>query len=268
MDSLSIWWLIYPVMGLFAGFFAGLLGIGGGMILVSLMVFAFNAQGFPEDRVMHLALGTSLATIVFTSLKSVHSHHKHGAVRWDIVRNSVAGLVIGTLAGSAVAETMRSRALAVLFTLFVVYSAINMMLDIKPKATRQLPGPGGLQLGAGLVGVASALVGAGGGFLSIPLMSFCNVPMRQCVATSSALGLPIAIAGTVGYLVSGWGKDHLPALSLGYLYLPALLGIVVGTFVTVPMGAKMAHTIPVPKLKKVFAVILAIMAVKMTVSLF
>ncbi len=268
MDSLSIWWLIYPVMGLFAGFFAGLLGIGGGMILVSLMVFAFNAQGFPEDRVMHLALGTSLATIVFTSLKSVHAHHKHGAVRWDIVRNSVAGLVIGTLAGSAVAENLRSRVLAVLFTLFVVYSAVNMMLDIKPKATRQLPGPMGLQAGAGLVGVASALVGAGGGFLSIPLMSFCNVPMRQCVATSSALGLPIAIAGTIGYLVSGWGKDHLPAMSLGYLYLPALVGIVVGTFVTVPMGAKMAHTIPVSRLKKVFAVILAIMAVKMTVSLF
>jgi uncharacterized membrane protein YfcA len=268
MASLSIWWLIYPVMGLFAGFFAGLLGIGGGMILVSLMVFAFNAQGFPDDRVMHLALGTSLATIVFTSIKSVHSHHKHGAVRWDIVRNAVAGLVIGTLAGSAVAETLRSRALAVLFTLFVVYSAVNMMLDLKPKPTRQLPGPVGLQFGAGLVGVASALVGAGGGFLSIPLMSFCNVPMRQCVATSSALGLPIAIAGTIGFLISGWDKDHLPAYSLGYLYLPALIGIVIGTFVTVPIGAKMAHTIPVPKLKKVFAVILAIMAVKMTVSLF
>ncbi len=268
MASLSIWWLIYPVMGLFAGFFAGLLGIGGGMILVSLMVFAFNAQGFPDDRVMHLALGTSLATIVFTSIKSVHSHHKHGAVRWDIVRNAVAGLVIGTLAGSAVAETLRSRALAVLFTLFVVYSAVNMMLDLKPKPTRQLPGPVGLQFGAGLVGVASALVGAGGGFLSIPLMSFCNVPMRQCVATSSALGLPIAIAGTIGFLISGWDKDHLPAYSLGYLYLPALVGIVIGTFVTVPIGAKMAHTIPVPKLKKVFAIILAIMAVKMTVSLF
>jgi uncharacterized membrane protein YfcA len=267
MASLSIWWLIYPVMGLFAGFFAGLLGIGGGMILVSLMVFAFNAQGFPDDRVMHLALGTSLATIVFTSIKSVRSHHKHGAVRWDIVRNAVAGLVIGTLAGSAVAETLRSRALAVLFTLFVVYSAVNMMLDLKPKPTRQLPGPVGLQFGAGLVGVASALVGAGGGFLSIPL-SFCNVPMRQCVATSSALGLPIAIAGTIGFLISGWDKDHLPAYSLGYLYLPALIGIVIGTFVTVPIGAKMAHTIPVPKLKKVFAVILAIMAVKMTVSLF
>lgn len=267
-ELFSWWWVAYPVMGLFAGFFAGLLGIGGGMILVSLMVFAFNAQHFPADRVMHLALGTSLATIIFTSIKSVQSHHKHGAVRWDIVKHSALGLVVGTLAGSAVADALRSRALALLFTAFVVYSAINMMLDLKPKATRGLPGPVGLQAGASVVGVASALVGAGGGFLSIPLMSFCNVPMRQCVATSAAFGLPIAVSGTIGFLVGGWNKDHLPPLSLGYLYLPALIGIVVGTFVTVPIGARVAHTIPVPKLKKVFAVILSIMAIKMTVSLF
>ncbi|MFO1320906.1 MAG: sulfite exporter TauE/SafE family protein [Burkholderiales bacterium] len=267
-DLFSWWWVAYPVMGLFAGFFAGLLGIGGGLILVSLMVFAFNAQHFPPDRVMHLALGTSLATIIFTSIKSVHSHHKHGAVRWDIVRHAAFGLVVGTLAGSVVADALRTRALAIVFTAFVVYSAINMMLDLKPKPTRQLPGPMGLQFGAGIVGVASALVGAGGGFLSIPLMSFCNVPMRQCVATSAAFGLPIAVSGTLGFLVGGWNQDHLPPLSLGYLYVPAMVGIVAGTFVTVPIGAKVAHTIPVPKLKKVFAVILSIMAIKMTVSLF
>jgi uncharacterized membrane protein YfcA len=254
-------------MGLVAGFFAGLLGIGGGLILVSLMVFAFNAQGFPADRVMHLALGTSLATIVFTSIKSILAHHRHGAVRWDIVRHSAAGLVLGTLAGSAVADALRSRALAVVFTAFVVYSAVNMMLDIRPRPDRRLPGPAGLQIGAGLVGLASALVGAGGGFISIPLMSFCNVPMRQCVATSAALGLPIAVSGTLGFLIGGWGKDQLPALSLGYIYLPALVGIVAGTFITVPVGARLAHSIPVPRLKKVFAVILSIMAVKMTLSL-
>lgn len=267
-DLFSWWWVAYPLMGLFAGFFAGLLGIGGGLILVSLMVFAFNAQHFPADRVMHLALGTSLATIIFTSLKSAHAHHQRGAVRWDIVKNASAGLVIGTLAGSAVAESLRSRVLAVVFTAFVIYSAINMMLDVKPKPSRQLPGPAGLQLAAGFIGIASALVGAGGGFVSIPLMSLCNVPMRQCVATSAALGVPIAVAGTIGFLVGGWNQDHLPPLSLGYLYLPALIGIVLGTFVTVPIGAKVAHSIPVPKLKKVFSVILAVMAIKMTVSLF
>ncbi len=267
MSGASAWWALYPLMGLVAGFFAGLLGIGGGLILVSLMVFAFNAQGFPADRVMHLALGTSLATIVFTSIKSILAHHRHGAVRWDIVRHSAAGLVLGTLAGSAVADALRSRALAVVFTAFVVYSAVNMMLDIRPRPDRRLPGPAGLQIGAGLVGLASALVGAGGGFISIPLMSFCNVPMRQCVATSAALGLPIAVSGTLGFLIGGWGKDQLPALSLGYIYLPALVGIVAGTFITVPVGARLAHSIPVPRLKKVFAVILSIMAVKMTVSL-
>lgn len=267
MSGASAWWALYPLMGLVAGFFAGLLGIGGGLILVSLMVFAFNAQGFTADRVMHLALGTSLATIVFTSIKSILAHHRHGAVRWDIVRHSAAGLVLGTLAGSAVADALRSRALAVVFTAFVVYSAVNMMLDIRPRPDRRLPGPAGLQIGAGLVGLASALVGAGGGFISIPLMSFCNVPMRQCVATSAALGLPIAVSGTLGFLIGGWGKDQLPALSLGYIYLPALVGIVAGTFITVPVGARLAHSIPVPRLKKVFAVILSIMAVKMTVSL-
>jgi uncharacterized membrane protein YfcA len=267
VSGVSVWWALYPLMGLVAGFFAGLLGIGGGLILVSLMVFAFNAQGFPADRVMHLALGTSLATIVFTSIKSVLAHHRHGAVRWDIVRHSAAGLVLGTLAGSAIADALQSRALAVVFTAFVVYSAVNMMLDIRPRPDRRLPGPTGLQIGAGLVGLASALVGAGGGFISIPLMSFCNVPMRQCVATSAALGLPIAVSGTLGFLIGGWGKDHLPSLSLGYVYLPALVGIVAGTFITVPVGARLAHSIPVPRLKKVFAVILSIMAVKMTLSI-
>lgn len=250
-------------MGLFAGFFAGLLGVGGGLILVSLMVIAFNAQGFPPDRVMHLALGTSMATIVFTSIKSARSHHAHGAVRWDIVRHTALGLVAGTIGGTAVAESLRSKWLAMVFTAFVVYSAVNMFLDLKPKPSRQLPGPLGLQAGAAGVGVMSALVGAGGGFVSIPLMSLCNVPMRQCVGTSAALGLPIALAGVAGYLWMGWDKDHLPPLSVGYVYLPAMIGIVAGTFVTVPLGAKMAHALPVPKLKRVFAVVLTIMAARM-----
>jgi uncharacterized membrane protein YfcA len=259
----SLWWTLYPVMGLVAGFFAGLLGVGGGFILVTLMVMAFQAQGFPAEELMHIALGTSLATIVFTSFKSAQSHHRHGAVRWDIVRNTAAGLVIGTLAGAWIAHWLKSTWLAVGFVAFAIYSAVNMLFDLKPKPSRQLPGPLGLQAGGTGVGVISALVGAGGGFASVPLMSLCNVPMRQCVGTSAALGLPIALAGTVGYLVTGLGKDHLPPGSLGYLYLPALIGIVIGTFITVPIGAKLTHTLPVPKLKKLFAVVLTVLAAKM-----
>jgi uncharacterized membrane protein YfcA len=266
--GLSWWWALYPLMGLLAGFFAGLLGVGGGFILVTLMVMAFGAQGFPAEQLMHVALGTSLATIIFTSAKSTQAHHRHGAVRWDIVRHTAAGLAIGTLLGAWIAHWLKSTWLAAGFVAFAIYSAANMLFDLKPKPSRQLPGPVGLQIGAGSVGVLSALVGAGGGFASVPLMSLCNVPMRQCVATSAALGLPIALAGTVGYLVTGLGKDHLPPWSLGYLYLPALVGIVAGTFVTVPIGAKLTHTLPVPKLKKVFAVVLVVLAAKMAWGVF
>ena len=262
------WWIIYLLMGLFVGFFAGLLGIGGGLILVTLMVYLFTLQGFPADRLLHLALGTSITSIVFTSMSSLRAHHKHGAVRWDILRTAVPGLVIGTLLGTVVADQLKSKYLAIFFVIFVYFSAVQMFANAKPKPTRQLPGRSGVTLTATIVGIVSSLVGVGGGVMTIPLMSLCNVPMRQAIGTSAALGLPIAIAGTVGFIVTGLGKDHLPALSLGYVYLPALAGIVVGTFFTVPWGAKMAHGMPVTRLKKIFAVILFVLATKMLFTLF
>lgn len=262
------WWIVYLLMGLFVGFFAGLLGIGGGLILVTLMVWLFTLQGFPEDRILHMALGTSIASIVFTSISSLRAHHKHGAVRWDIVRTAIPGLIIGTLLGTLVADQLKSKYLAIFFVIFVYYSAVQMFVNAKPKPSRQLPGKLGLNLASVIVGIVSALVGVGGGVMTIPLMSLCNVPMRNAIGTSAALGLPIAIAGTVGFIITGLGKDHLPAFSIGYLYLPALIGIVIGTLVTVPWGAKMAHTMPVSQLKKIFAVILFILATRMLWTLF
>ena len=262
------WWIIYLLMGLFVGFFAGLLGIGGGLILVTLMVYLFTLQGFPADRLLHLALGTSITSIVFTSISSLRAHHKHGAVRWDILRSAVPGLVIGTLLGTVVADLLKSKYLAIFFVIFVYYSAVQMFANVKPKPTRQLPGKVGMTVVAVIVGIVSSLVGVGGGVMTIPLMSLCNVPMRQAIGTSAALGLPIAIAGAVGFIATGLGKDHLPALSLGYVYLPALVGIVIGTFVTVPWGAKLAHSMPVTRLQKIFAVILFILATRMLWSLF
>ncbi len=262
------WWIVYLLMGLFVGFFAGLLGIGGGLILVTLMVYMFTVQEFPADRLLHLALGTSIASIVFTSISSLRAHHKHGAVRWDILRIAVPGLIAGTLFGTFVADQMKSKYLAIFFVIFVYYSAVQMFANVKPKPTRQLPGKIGMTVVAIIVGIVSSLVGVGGGVMTIPLMSLCNVPMRQTIGTSAALGLPIAIAGTVGFIVTGLGKDHLPPLTVGYVYLPALVGIVIGTFVTVPWGAKAAHSLPVTTLKKIFAVILFILATKMLWSLF
>ncbi|HKB83261.1 MAG TPA: sulfite exporter TauE/SafE family protein [Burkholderiales bacterium] len=262
------WWIVYLVMGLFVGFFAGMLGIGGGLILVTLMVYLFTLQGFPADRVLHLALGTSISSIVFTSISSLRAHHRHGAVRWDILRMAVPGLVIGTLLGTVVADLLKSKYLAIFFVIFVYYSAVQMFSNVRPKPTRQLPGKAGMTAVSVAVGVVSSLVGVGGGVMTIPWMNFCNVPMRQAIGTSAALGLPIAIAGTVGFIITGLGKDHLPPLSLGYVYLPALVGIVIGTFVTVPWGAKMAHSMPVTRLTKIFAVILFILATRMLWSLF
>ena len=262
------WWIVYLLMGLFVGFFAGLLGIGGGLILVTLMVYLFTVQGFPEDRILHIALGTSITSIVFTSISSLLAHHKHGAVRWDIVRVAVFGLIAGTLLGTLVADQLKTKYLAIFFVMFVYYSAMQMFVNAKPKPSRQLPGRLGLNLASVLIGVLSALVGVGGGIMTIPLMSMCNVPMRNAIGTSAALGLPIAIAGTIGFIATGLGKDHLPPFSVGYVYLPALIGIVIGTLVTVPWGAKMAHTLPVSRLKKIFAVILFILATRMLWTLF
>ena len=262
------WWIVYLLMGLFVGWFAGLLGIGGGLILVTLMVYLFTLQAFPADRIVHMALGTSIASIVFTSISSLRAHHKHGAVRWDIVRGAVPGLIVGTLLGTVVADLLESKYLAIFFVIFVYYSAVQMFVNAKPKPSRQLPGTAGLSVTAVIVGIVSALVGVGGGVMTIPLMSMCNVPMRNAIGTSAALGLPIAIAGAVGFIATGLGKDHLPPYSIGYVYLPALIGIVIGTLITVPWGARMAHTMAVPHLKKIFAVILFILATRMLWTLF
>lgn len=261
------WWLGYLGLGLFVGFFAGLLGIGGGLMIVTGLVFMFGAQHFPADRLVHLAYGTSLTSIVFTSLSSVRAHHKHKAILWPLVARSVPGVVVGTLLGTLLADHLPSRYLAMFFTAFVFYSALQMWLDLRPHSARQLPGNAGITGAAMFVGALSSLVGAGGGVISIPLMLACNVHMRNAIATSAALGLPIAIAGAVGYILTGLDKDHLPPLAIGYVYLPALIGLVIGTFITVPAGARAAHRMEVKRLKRIFSVILFIMATKMLLTL-
>lgn len=262
------WWIVYLLMGLFVGFFAGMLGIGGGTLLVAIMVFLFQAQEFPSERIVHLALGTALTSIVFTSLSSVRAHHGHGAVRWDIVRRATPGLLVGTISGTFVAQWLSSRYLAIFFVAFLYYSSVHILLGAKPKPSRQLPGPAGMWIGSGLVGLISSLVGAGGGIIAIPLLTMCNVPMRLAVGTSAALGLPVSVAGSIGYIAHGLGQSNLPPLSFGYVYVPALVGIVIGTFVTVPLGAKVAHSMPVPRLQRIFAVFLFLLASRMLWTLF
>ena len=260
---MTVWWLAYPLLGVFAGFVAGLFGVGGGLTIVPLLFMVFTAQGFPVEHSMHLALGTSMATIMLTSIASTRAHHGHGAVRWDIVKRFAPALVVGTLSGSFFAGLIPTQPLAIIFTVIVYYAGIQMMLDFKPKPHRQLPGAIGLA-GTGLaIGGVSSLVAAGGGFLTIPFMVFCNVVIHQAVGTSAALGFPIAVAGTVGYLISGLKTSGLPEYSLGFIYLPGFVGVVAVSFLMAPVGARLAHKLPVKQLKRGFGVFLALLATKM-----
>ncbi len=265
---MTFWLLGYAVLGAVAGFFAGLLGVGGGAIMVPVLALMFAAQGFPEAHLMHLALGTSMAAIVFTSISSLRAHHGHGAVRWPIVRTIAPGIVVGTFAGAQLASIVPTRPLAIFFTVFMSYVAFQMLANIKPKPSRQLPGTLGMfAVGSG-IGAVSALVAIGGGSLSVPFMTWCNVKMHEAIGTSAAIGFPIAVAGTLGYLVGGWGAGGLPAWSFGYVYLPALAACVVASMLTAPLGAKAAHSLPVATLKKIFAGVILLLLAKMVHGLF
>ena len=251
------------VLGCASGFLAGLLGIGGGMLLVPALTFLASAQGFAPGYVVKMAVATSLATILFTSLSSVRAHHKRGAVRWDVVRLLAPGIVVGSLLGAQIARLLSTRMLALVFAVFVSYSAVQMFIDKKPKPSRQLPQGAGMFGAGGAIGTLSSLVGAGGGFISVPFMAWCNVPIHTAVATSSALGFPIALAGTIGYVFAGWNLQGAPGGSVGYLYLPALALIAVTSVLFAPLGAAAAHRLNVRQLKRAFAVLLIVLAAYM-----
>ncbi|MDB5790877.1 MAG: hypothetical protein JWQ80_901 [Massilia sp.] len=261
MDPLLI--LALLAMGAFGGFAAGLLGIGGGMILVPFITMVLTARGVPDALVVHMAIATSLATIMFTSLSSVRAHHKHGAVVWRIVKLLSPGIVVGSAIGPWIGKQMNASTLAWSFGAFVAFSATQMLINKKPAAARDLPGTGGMFAAGGVIGVLSGLVGAGGGFVSVPFMTWCGVRIQNAVATSAALGFPIALAGTLANVFYGWDEPGLPEYSLGFIYMPALLIIVATSVATAPLGARTAHRMPVRQLQKVFALILYALAAYM-----
>ncbi|QNA90206.1 sulfite exporter TauE/SafE family protein [Massilia sp. Dwa41.01b] len=261
MDPLLI--LALLAMGCFGGFAAGLLGIGGGMVLVPFITMIFTARGFPDELVVHMAIATSLGTIMFTSLSSVRAHHKHGAVLWPVVRLLAPGIVLGSTVGPWIGKQMPTSVLAFFFGAFVAFSATQMLIGKKPAAARELPAAPGMFAMGGVIGILSGLVGAGGGFISVPFMTWCNVRIHNAVATSAALGFPIALAGTLANVFYGWGEPGLPQYSLGYIYVPALLIIVAASVTLAPLGARTAHRMPVRQLQKVFAVILYALAAYM-----
>ena len=248
------------LMGAIGGFLAGLLGIGGGMIMVPFMTFILTAKGFPAEYVVKMAVATSLATICFTSLSSVWAHHKRGAVLWPVAKTLAPGILVGSIIGAQIAVALPTRILSLLFALFIAFSATQMLIDRKPKPSRTLPSTAGMFAMGNLIGVVSAVLGAGGAFISVPFMTWCNIKIHQAVATSAALGFPIALAGTLGYIWAGQNMPDMPPGSIGYVYLPGLVFIALASISTAPLGARTAHRMDIGPLKRAFAVVLYILA--------
>lgn len=261
-----IWISLYLIAGACVGFLAGLLGIGGGMTLVPILAMLFEAQTLAPDYTVHMALGTGMASVLFTSSASVREHHRHAAVDWRIVARIAPGMLIGTLASTVAAGWISQRTLALAFAAIVFAGATQILLGRKPAAARTLPGPTGLLIVGIAIGIVCGLVSAGGAFLTVPFMLFCGIAMHTAIGTAAAIGIPVALIGTVGYIVGGSRVAMLPSASLGFVYLPALAALVVASVATAPWGARMAHKLPVGTLRRVFACLLYVLATKMAVS--
>ena len=263
---MSATFLVYPALGACAGLLSGLFGIGGGIILVPFLAWLFAAQGLPLKNVMLLAVATSLATIILTSLSSVAAHHRRGTVDWSIVYRLTPGILLGSIAGSRVADRLPGETLKTVFALYLLIVSVQMGMQIQPK-----PEPVSLSrwltfAAGGLIGTVSAILGIGGGTLTVPLLTKCRIPMRNAVAISAACGLPIAAAGTASYAVLGWQADRLPEACLGYIYLPAFIGIIAGSIPLAPLGARLANYLPTQRLKRAFALFLLLVACKLLLT--
>ncbi|OUS17798.1 hypothetical protein A9Q88_02305 [Gammaproteobacteria bacterium 50_400_T64] len=260
------WIAAFLLLGAFVGFMAGLLGIGGGGIMVPTLTTMFLLQGVPVEKVVHLALGTSMASIIATSLASMRAHHANGGVLWPVVKGMTPGIIVGTFLATFLAKYISSAHLAIFFAIFMGAVAVQMFLNKKPKPSRELAGGTGLLAAGSGIGAISALVSIGGGSLTVPFLTWQNIEIRKAIGTSAAIGLPISVAGTLGYLMNGWSNSTPENYTFGFIYLPAVLLISAVSFFTAPIGARMVHRLPVPVLKKIFAVLLVVLGLKMLFS--
>jgi uncharacterized membrane protein YfcA len=252
------------LLGAAVGLLAGLLGIGGGMLMVPFMTFLLDQRGVPAELAVKMAIATSGTSILFTSLSSLSAHHRHGAVRWPLVAALAPGILLGgAIAGAGAFAWIQGQALAAVFAVFNVVMALRMLRGSDTRPARPLPGATGLTAAGAGIGFVSALVGAGGAFLSVPFMTWCSVPLRHAVGTAAALGFPIALAATLGYVIGGW---HLPPAlpgAVGFLFVPGVLIVALASMALAPLGARAAHRMPVARLRRAFAVLLLALAAYM-----
>ena len=258
--------LLYLLTGGFAGFAAGLLGVGGGLIIVPVLYFIFETRGVPSQFLMHSALATSLATIIVTSISSTLAHHKKHAVLWPIVFRLAPGLIPGAWLGGMAASALDTSVLRPVFAVFELLVAIHLLRKAAPVIHQRTLKTLTAMSGGLLIGLVSAIVGIGGGTLTVPFLHWHNVRIRHAVATSAACGLPIAIFGAASYMVSGWAVDGLPFPALGYINLPAFGVIAIASYLTAPLGARLAHWLPEARLKTGFGVFLLALSAKLLLS--
>jgi uncharacterized membrane protein YfcA len=257
---------LYLFTGAVAGLSAGLLGIGGGLIIVPILFFIFSSQAVPAAHVMHMALATSLATIVITSLSSARAHHKRGAVLWPLVINLSPGIIIGAWLGAMLASSLASDILKPVFGVFELLVAIHLLINYKPDTHSSSISTVTSTISGVVIGGVSSIVGIGGGTLTVPFLLWHNISIRNAVASSAACGFPIAVAGTAAYIVSGWNTTGLPAYSLGYVNLPAFAVIIVTSIIAAPVGAALAHKLPEKTLRLFFALCLLALGIRMLLS--
>ncbi len=255
--------LAYLFTGAFAGMTAGLMGLGGGAVIVPILYALFTIQALAPEYTMQLAVGTSLATIVFTAISSSLTHYRLGNIQTKTVLWLTPGIIIGAWLGAAIADALPTDTLRRIFGIFEIIIAMQIGFGFKPGANRTLPSPRGLAVAGSFIGTISSIMGIGGGSLTVPYLLWCNVPMKEAVGSSAACGLPIAFAGVIGFIVAGLGNPGLPDWSLGYVYLPATLCIVSTSVLFAPIGAHLAHRLPVLILKRIFAVFLVLVGLKM-----
>ena len=255
--------LAWLATGALAGLLAGLFGVGGGIVIVPALTALFGLRQLAPAYTTHLAVATSLATILVTGLASVHAHHRRGAVDWPLVRRLAAGILLGGLAGSWIAAALPTLLLRRLFGAFEILVALQLLTFRPGTALWRPPGRLGMTAAGGLVGALSSVLGIGGGTLTVPFLVWSGVPMVRAVAAAAACGLPIALGGTLGFALAGSGLDGLPAGSLGFVYLPAWAGICLASVLLAPLGARLAHRLPPARLKGLFALILALVGWRM-----
>lgn len=264
MGRKAMEYLWYGMAGTLAGLSAGLFGVGGGLVIVPILVYLFALQGMNNEVITHVALGTSLATIIITSISSLTAHHRAGNVRWDIWRQMAIGLMVGSLGGAYVAKLIHSDTLQVLIGVGIIAMAVKMLFfPNQENPNKSLP-PNYVQSTAGLgIGGMSAIFGIGGGSLTVPFLNHCGLPMQKAVGTSAACGLPIAIAGAAGFLIFGQSSQTGVAGTVGFVHIGAFVCISMASFITAKIGAKLAHRLPAKTLKRAFGCLLLVAGIKM-----